>query len=179
MGVVDHKVSLVSGYENSRRFRSCVIHRRPVQGHGFINTFLFPNGDFLKWHEMQRVCSRKRLTVRKKAHASSHVYSLRNDMLVYFFKLIVLPLSSIISYPKRVTVQSLGRDPSHHLTHAEMNRQDRHLLDCGWEIVQVVTLSSHWLFTSTRKILLHFHSFENYNGTRFLFKAFVLTHRAL
>ena len=80
---------------------------------------------------MQIVCSRKRLTVRKKAHASSHVYSFGIDMLVYFFKLIFLPLSSLSSHPKGVTVQSLGRDPSHHLAHAEMDRQDRHLLDCS------------------------------------------------
>lgn len=61
------------------------------------------------------MCSRKRLTVRKEAHASSHVYSFGNDMLVYFFKYIVLSLSSLICRLKGVTVKSLGRDPPHHL----------------------------------------------------------------
>ena len=121
------------------------------QGLGFINLFLFSNKDFLTWHEFQRVCPRKRLTVRKKAHAWSHVYSFGNDMLVYFFKLIALPLSSLISRTKGVTVKLLRGDPLRHLTHAEMDRQNCHLLDCGWEIVQVVTLSTHWLFTRTRK----------------------------
>ena len=40
MGVVDHKVSLVSGYENSRRFRSCVIHRRPVS-RAWVHKYIF------------------------------------------------------------------------------------------------------------------------------------------
>lgn len=94
----------------------------PFQGLGFINPILFPNGDFLQWHEFAKTFNYEKENTCIKPCS----ISLGNDMLVYF-----LPLSSLISHPKSVTVKSLGRDPSRHLVHAEMDQEFCHLLDCG------------------------------------------------
>lgn len=179
MGVVDHKVSLVSGYENSRWFWSCVIHRGPVSRAWVHQSIFISQRGFPKMTRNANSVFAKTFNCEKESTCIKPCLLFWNWYAGIFLQ-VDFPSSFKSQFSPQRCDGAITRKGSLTSPGTCRNGSARpppfglQLRDC-----QVVILSSHWLFTSTRKILLHFHSFGNHNGTCFLLKAFVLTHRVL